>query len=177
MKRVVTKNDNEGNSYILSTEINNVEVPLPEIDEDFKFFNLWTTDTMPVNFNDNDPTKDNYISTSPVKNGSLFRIVNYPPEKVLLDKINKMTKEELTNFENKIGIKLSHTNKHPLMHMTKSIDFGIILSGEIYLVLDKEEVLLKPMDTIVQRGTSHAWSNRSDRDCLVAYVLLDANIK
>ena len=60
------------------------------------------------------------------------------------------------------------------MHMTKSIDFGIVLTGEIYLVLDKQEVLLKATDTIIQRGTAHAWSNRSNQDCLMAYVLLDA---
>lgn len=176
MRRIITKNDNEGKSYIVSDSITNIEIPLPELDERFKFYNLWTTNTMPVTLNNDDPVKDTYVSTSPVQNGSMFRIVNYPPEKVLLDKINKMSKSELIAFEKKIGIKLSLCGKHPLMHMTNSIDFGIVLTGEIYLVLDKEEVLLKPTDTVIQRGTLHAWSNRSDKDCLMAYVLLDANI-
>jgi hypothetical protein len=176
MRRIVTKNDNEGKSYIISNDITNIETPLAELDDRFKFFNLWTTDTMPVMLNNDDPIKDKHVSTTPVKNGSMFRIVNYPPEKVLLDKINKMSAEELVEFEKRIGIKLSLCGKHPLMHMTNSIDFGIVLTGEIYLVLDKEDVLLKPTDTIIQRGTSHAWSNRSDKDCLMAYVLLDANV-
>ncbi|MFN8770912.1 MAG: cupin domain-containing protein [Neisseriaceae bacterium] len=174
MRRIVTANSPSGKSYILSNKITNIETPLPNIDERFKFYNLWTTDTTPVSFNDNDPVLDKYVSTSPVKNGSLFRIVNYPPESVLIDKINSMSEEELRKFENKIGVKLSLKDKHPLMHMTNSIDYGIVISGEIYLVLDEEEVLLKPMDTIIQRKTYHAWSNRSEHDCVMAYVLLDA---
>lgn len=174
MKRIITKNDINGNSYIVSKDITNIEVPLSDLDPRFKFFNLWTTDTMPVQLEDDDPVKNRYVSTSPVQKGSLFRIVNYPPEKVLLDKIRQMSEEDLIAFEKKIGIKLNLNGKHPLMHMTQSIDFGIVLTGEIYLVLDKEEILLKPTDTIVQRGTYHAWSNRSEQDCLMAYVLLDA---
>ena len=60
------------------------------------------------------------------------------------------------------------------MHRSETIDYGIILSGEIYLVLDDSEVLCKQGDVIVQRGTSHAWSNRSDEPCRVAFVLIDA---
>lgn len=176
MKRIITKNDDKGKSYIFSDVITNIEVPLPDMDDRFKFFNLWATDIMPVNFNDDDPVMGKYISTTPAKNGSTFRIVNYPPESLLLDNISKMSREELIAFENKIGVKINFSGKHPLMHATKSIDFGIVLTGEIYLVLDKQEVLLKPTDTVIQRGTSHAWSNRSDKDCLMAYVLLDANI-
>ena len=176
MKRIVTNNDLNGHSYIVSQTITNIEVPLADLDDRFKFYNLWATDAMPVILDGNDPIHNKHVSTSPVKNGSMFRIVNYPPEQVLLDKINKMTKQELTDFENKIGIKLSFDSKHPLMHTTKSIDFGIVLTGEIYLVLDKEEILLKPTDTVIQKGTSHAWSNRSNQDCLMAYVLLDADV-
>ena len=176
MKRIVTKNDAKGLSCIASEIITNVEIPLADLDDNFKFFNLWATNAMPVIFDADDPINGKYVSTSPAKNGSTFRIVNYPPEQVLLDKISKMTKQELMDFESRIGVKLSLNSKHPLMHTTKSIDYGIVLTGEIYLVLDNEEILLKPTDTIIQRGTSHAWSNRSNQDCLMAYTLLDAVI-
>jgi quercetin dioxygenase-like cupin family protein len=59
------------------------------------------------------------------------------------------------------------------MHKTKTIDYAIVLSGEIYMVLDESEVLVKAGDTIIQRGTNHAWSNRSDQPCVVAFVLID----
>jgi len=175
IRRIVTQNDDEGKSRIASDAItSNIEIPLPQFDPEFKFFNLWTTDTMPVKFNDIDPIKDKHVSTSPSPNGSMFRFVNYPPEHILLNQIAKMTKEELIEFEDTVGVKLDFNGKHPLMHMTKSIDFCIVLSGEIYLVLDNEETCLKQFDTVIQRGTSHAWSNRFTTNCLMAYVLLDA---
>jgi quercetin dioxygenase-like cupin family protein len=59
------------------------------------------------------------------------------------------------------------------MHRTKTVDYGIVLSGEIYLVVDEGETLLKPGDVVVQRGTNHAWSNRSDEPCRMAFVLVD----
>jgi len=64
--------------------------------------------------------------------------------------------------------------KHPGMHKTRSVDYLVIISGEVWLILDEEEVLLKAGDMCVQRGTLHAWSNRSSEPCLLAAVLVDA---
>jgi len=63
---------------------------------------------------------------------------------------------------------------HPYMQKTRTLDFCLILEGEITLVLDTEEVQLSAGDTVVQRGTNHAWSNRSDRPCVVAISSDDA---
>jgi quercetin dioxygenase-like cupin family protein len=62
-----------------------------------------------------------------------------------------------------------------MMHRTESIDYALILSGEITMLLDDSEVLLKAGDIVVQRGTNHAWSNRSNAPCIVAFVLIDGN--
>ena len=62
---------------------------------------------------------------------------------------------------------------HPLMHRTRTVDYRIVLSGEVYLVLDKQETLLKAGDVVVQRGTNHAWSNRSTEPCKMTFVLID----
>ena len=64
--------------------------------------------------------------------------------------------------------------RHPFMHRTDSVDYAIILSGEIYLMLDDTEYLLLAGDTVVQRGTNHAWSNRGTTTCEIAFVLVDA---
>ncbi|MGE8430928.1 MAG: cupin domain-containing protein [Sphingobacterium sp.] len=64
---------------------------------------------------------------------------------------------------------------HPLMHQTASLDYIVILSGEIYLITDTEETLLQAGDIVIQRGTNHAWSNRSDQMCLQLAILIDAN--
>jgi len=63
---------------------------------------------------------------------------------------------------------------HPYMQKTRTLDFCLVLEGEITLVLDTAEVHLKAGDTVVQRGTNHAWSNRSDRPCRIAISSHDA---
>ena len=63
--------------------------------------------------------------------------------------------------------------RHPMMHRTETIDYAIVLSGEITMLLDDSEVLLKAGDVLVQVGTNHAWSNRSDKPCVIAFVLVD----
>ena len=63
---------------------------------------------------------------------------------------------------------------HPYMQNTRTLDFCLVLEGEITLVLDTGEVHLKAGDTVVQRGTNHAWSNRTEQPCCVAFVLIDA---
>src|SRR5665213_3538584 len=65
--------------------------------------------------------------------------------------------------------------KHPWMHRTKSVDYGIVLSGEIYLVLDDQELLMRAGDVCIQRGTNHAWSNRAETNCVMAFILIDGD--
>ena len=64
--------------------------------------------------------------------------------------------------------------RHPAMHATKSIDYALVLAGEIDMLLDDSEVHLNTGDVIVQRGTNHAWVNRGDEPCCIAFVLIDA---
>jgi quercetin dioxygenase-like cupin family protein len=68
----------------------------------------------------------------------------------------------------------SPTAPHPYMQKTRTLDFALVIEGEITLVLDTEEVHLKAGDTVVQRGTNHAWSNRSDKPCTIAFSSHDA---
>ena len=65
------------------------------------------------------------------------------------------------------------------MHRTDTVDYGVVLTGEIWLLLDeeKDDVLLKSGDTFVQRGTNHAWANRGTESCQVMFVLVDAVAK
>ena len=64
-------------------------------------------------------------------------------------------------------------SRHPGMHITDTGDYAIILFGEMYAVLEEGETLMKAGDILVQRGTSHAWSNRSGEICRVAFILVD----
>jgi quercetin dioxygenase-like cupin family protein len=69
------------------------------------------------------------------------------------------------------------TRKHPAMHKTETIDYIILLKGDVTLILDNDEVNLKPFDVVVQRGTNHAWVNNGDEPALLTAVLIDSNIK
>ena len=68
---------------------------------------------------------------------------------------------------------VNKTSPHPLMHRTESIDYGIVIEGELTLVLDEGEALLKPGSVVIQRGTNHAWANRSGKACRMLFVLID----
>lgn len=117
---------------------------------------IWTTIQMPADLSKETKVENTAFPVVPA-NGSYFRYVSIPPDKDL-------------------GIKPLETGQvHPLMHQTATLDYIIILSGEIYMILDEEETLLKAGDIVIQRGTNHAWSNRSDTHCIQLAVLLDAN--
>lgn len=60
------------------------------------------------------------------------------------------------------------------MHRTTTLDYNIILEGEIWLLTDTDEVLLKAGDTVVCRGANHHWQNRANVPCVSLFVLLDA---
>ena len=64
--------------------------------------------------------------------------------------------------------------RSPFMHRTKSIDYAIVLSGGIKMLLDDTEVDLVAGDTVVQQGTNHAWENHGSEPCRIAFVLIDA---
>ncbi len=69
------------------------------------------------------------------------------------------------------------TSRHPAMHKTETIDYIILLKGEVTLILDEEEVALKPHDVVVQRGTNHAWANHGTEPALLIAVLIDSNVR
>ena len=69
------------------------------------------------------------------------------------------------------------TSRHPSMHKTKTIDYIILLKGDVTLLLDKDEVRLKPFNVVVQRGTNHAWVNNGDEPALLIAVLIDSEFK
>ena len=85
----------------------------------------------------------------------------------------KASSELFASLGNQAGATFEKTGRHPLMHRTETIDYAIVLSGEITMLLDDSEVLLKAGDILVQCGTNHAWANRSNEPCTVAFILID----
>ena len=114
------------------------------------------------------------IGLLPPANGSVFRVIEFPPEQGWIDEVDAGAAKAAWDSigAGHVGDH-SEAAPHPLMHRTETVDFALCLEGEIYLVLDDSEVLIKTGDTVVQRGTNHAWSNRSDAVCKMMFVLVD----
>jgi hypothetical protein len=102
-----------------------------------------------------------------------LRIIEYPPDKERLPALAA----ELTRPDDGSGRGHAADRSNPRhagFHKTHSIDYAIVLTGEIHALMDEGEVLLKAGDVLIQRGTNHAWSNRTDAPCTIAFVLIDA---
>ena len=134
---------------------------------------LWETRTMPAENGGNAETTDHAFRLPPPKNGTVFRVVEYPPDRQRLAALER----ERASADDGSGHSAAFDRgspRHPGFHKTDSVDYAIVLAGEIYALMDEGEVLLKADDVLVQRGTNHAWSNRADESAYVAFVLIDA---
>jgi hypothetical protein len=131
---------------------------------------FWETAATPAdNRGDADPSLRG-PRLPPPPNGSVFRIVEYPPDRVRIPTLrgdsHDATHEGYTRDLKNV--------RHPGFHKTASLDYAIVVSGEIYALMDEGEVLLRAGDVLIQRGTNHAWSNRTDQPAYIAFVLIDA---
>jgi mannose-6-phosphate isomerase-like protein (cupin superfamily) len=110
----------------------------------------------------------------PTKNGTVLRINNFPPESDVAGTMDvAAARKAFAALGNEKASTFGRGGRHPLMHRTETIDYAIILEGEIDMLLDDEDVHLKAGDIVIQCGTNHAWVNRSKAACRVAFVLID----
>jgi mannose-6-phosphate isomerase-like protein (cupin superfamily) len=130
---------------------------------------LWVTDESPADNSGSADSAEREIGVAPPTRGSIFRMVDFPPAANVGAVDNAAMLKEM-------GIAGgAHANpRHATMHRTSSIDYAVVISGEIDMLLDNSEVHLKAGDALVQRGTSHAWVNRGNENCRIAFVLIDA---
>ena len=170
IRRVVTGHDENGKAIVLmdgeasKIRINQAAGTRSNL--------LWVTDSTPADISGVGDAAEREIGVAPPKMGSIFRIVEFPPEKDLGRDVNnvEMIKEMGLAGTTDAGAK----PRHPAMHRTDSIDYAVVLSGEIDMLLDDSEVHLKAGDVVVQRGTNHAWVNQGDEPCRIAFILIGA---
>ena len=173
MRRIITGHNEKGESVVTFEG-----PPARSIGEDVGgLFEIWNTDGKDVISTDDFDMADQDIILSPPDGGTKFRYfqINPLPEGVPEEILQELAADA---FE-KIGAAHHRvdTRKHPAMHKTETIDYIILLKGDVSLILDNEEVDLKPFDVVVQRGTNHAWLNNGDEPALLIAVLIDSNIK
>lgn len=172
LRRIITGH-NEGGKSVVKID----GKPSRSIGEDVGgLFEIWNTDGEPINSLDADDKADIDIVLSPKKGGSKFRYfkINPTPEGVPIEILENIASEAFK----KIGAEHERvdTTRHPTMHKTKTIDYIILLDGDVTLLLDEDEVVLQPFDVVVQRGTNHAWINNGSEPALFIAVLIDADI-
>jgi Cupin domain len=174
IRRIVTGHDAKGRSVIVSDTSSPHVMTLRGIPT-FGVTEIWTTDSTPA---DNRAAKDPCkvpVQLAPPKRGTVVRVVEFPPDKLWIGAANR--DRAFASMGRSGAQALAHdasASRHPMMHRTQTIDYAIVLSGEIWALMDSDETKMKAGDILVQRGTNHAWSNRSKKPCLVAFVLIDA---
>jgi hypothetical protein len=175
-RRIVTGHDAEGRSIIISDEAPTNVVPNPA-DPDRGHVNFWRTDSVPAN---NalfvDPMAGPPCPLPPPKGGTMFRFFQIAPEK----NEARLSAEERNRRMGKMfeAAGAVHarvdTARHPSMHKTDSVDYIVLLKGEVTALLDVGEVQMKPFDVLIQRGTNHGWVNYGSEPALLVAVLIDA---
>jgi mannose-6-phosphate isomerase-like protein (cupin superfamily) len=134
--------------------------------------NLWVTNSYPLGFSFKDDTSEIPVGVSPLDNGTKFRVVEFAPIDAATEA--KMGPGYLMKAVGPVAPARGVAVTHPLMHRTRSVDYAVVLSGEIDMLLDDASVHLKPGDTIVQQATNHAWVNHGTEPCRILFVLMDS---
>jgi mannose-6-phosphate isomerase-like protein (cupin superfamily) len=174
VRRVVTGHDADGKAIIVSDGITPVVFEIPQR-PGYSANEVWATTSMPTEIDQKGEPTQRPRQLEPGPNGTVFRIVVHPPESTYIHKLDRAAAKAAFAAYGSVHASTfaEEDSPHPLMHRTKTVDYGIVISGEVYLVLDKEETLLKAGDVVIQRGTNHAWANRSNEPCKMAFILID----
>jgi quercetin dioxygenase-like cupin family protein len=178
VRRVVTGHDKHGKAIVIS------DGPAPfvhvnAVNPDWYSTDIWRTKETPAPIVPAaaEPTLGPRRQL-PDKRGTVLRINHFPPENEAVRQMDaQASRAAFAALGNEQAATFGKGGRHPLMHRTETIDYALVLSGEITMVLDEEDVLLKAGDIVVQCGTNHAWSNRSNAPCVVAFVLVDGEFE
>jgi hypothetical protein len=167
VRRIVTGVNDAGRSCILS----DTHLPTAEVAPGAPVrVGLWTTEAAPAsNKGTYDPVPDGVIMRTPPahRGGSVIRVTDIQP-----DASRAYDPDDLRRR----GCKITpdRSARHPGFHATDTVDYAICLEGEVWAILDDDETLMRPGDVLIQRGTYHAWANRSDRVARMLFILIDA---
>lgn len=174
MQCVVTGRDKSGRSVIVS------HAPLQPVTAamlpGYDFYRIWGSDSKPTLPSDGTPPpQPEYFPPPP---GYRFGIFTIPPATSAAGRAAP-SPAEIQEMEQKLpGLLGALEPDHPGMHTTETVDFDVVVLGEVVLELDDgAEVTLKAGDCVVQNGTRHAWHNRSSEKCVIAFSLLGAGRK
>ena len=170
IRRIVTAADAGGESFI-AEDAAAIAVRTVAERPGYRSVNVWRTEESPAKINSPDSI-ESHKGILPPKQGTILRVIDFPPEpKDPAERQRRIQATVAGMFSDATHDK--REGAHPGMHRTDTVDYALILEGEIWAVMDKQETLMRAGDVLIQRGTNHAWANRSDRTARIAFVLMD----
>ncbi len=176
-RRIVTGHDEQGRSIVISDAAAENLLPNPS-DPDRGHINFWRTEGVPANGRDeSDPAAGPVFPLAPPKGGTLFRFFQIAPEKNEAGLPQEERDARMAKMFEAAGAGDARQpmGRHSSMHRTETLDYIVLLKGEVTAVLELGEVTMRPFDVLIQRGTNHGWVNRGDEPALLLAVLIDAN--
>jgi len=171
IRRIVTGEDAGGRSRIIEDAPATAVRTVPQR-PGYRAVDVWRTEGAPAPIHAPDSVAGHKGILPPKGGGTILRIIDFPPEPADPEEL----KRRLHSTFNGIYQDAQHDKRegrHPGMHRTETVDYAIVLEGEIYALMDEDEILMRAGDVLIQRGTNHAWANRSHRTARIAFVLID----
>jgi mannose-6-phosphate isomerase-like protein (cupin superfamily) len=168
--RVVTGHNDKGQSIILMEDTGTNHVTIDSWPGGLKICDLWVTNEAPANMDSDEDRSTRTFQHDPVNGGTIFRLLQFPAESEG-DSLDAGAIFSQLGSQNKPSDEMS--GKHFSMHRTDSIDYLVVLSGQMQMVMDEGEVTLRPGTCIVQQATNHAWVNKGSEPCVVVAILVD----
>ena len=171
IRRIVTADDAQGRSRIAEDAPAKAMRTVPAR-PGYRSVNVWRTEAAPAPVGTADSIGEHKGILPPQHGGSILRIIDFPPEAA--DPAERRRQIQATF--NGMFADAQHDRRegaHPGMHRTDTVDYAILLEGEIWAMMDEGETLMRAGDVLIQRGTNHAWANRSTKTARIAFVLLD----
>jgi hypothetical protein len=170
VRRVVTGFDSAGRATIIDDGLSKAVREVAER-PGYRVSNLWSTHGSPAQIHDPDRI-GSIAGVAPPANGTVVRIIDYPPEPKDPAERDRMFRAMFAKLFPDADHRIDGA-RHPGMHATDTVDYAIVMAGEIWAILEDKETLLRAGDVLIQRGTNHAWANRSDEYARIAFVLID----
>jgi naringenin degradation protein FdeH len=175
VRRIVTGHDARGRSIVLADAVSPHVLENP-VRPGRGLTDLWRTDKMPASNTGAADGAARTVELNPPENGTVFRFFQINPKADEADMTSEQREARYAAAFQQMGAAEDRvdTSRHPGMHRTRTIDYIVLLSGEVTLILDQGEVDMKPLDVVIQRGTNHAWENRGNVPAVLAGILIDA---
>jgi hypothetical protein len=169
IRRIITGHNARGKSIIAQDAVATSILEMKAV-PGLRATDLWETTTAPADLSSDADPVARPVHLEPAATGTIFRVVEFPPDAAISKGAN--SREVFASLG--ASHTVDTTSATPMMHKTASVDYAIVLSGEIWAVMDEGETCMKTGDVLIQRGTNHAWSNRTHEPAMVAFILVGA---